>query len=103
MLVHFQMLSFCLPYLYRQLASMNLPAALEDTTGTEVPQSLLEKSAAVKNAGGLQQLEEQLFNLPSLLERNEEILSEVGRFPQENRKWKKNHKQLLPSSTLICV
>jgi len=60
------------------LASLNLPAALEDSTGAEIPQSVKEKAAAVKSNGGLEDLQQMLQELPELLQRNQDILNEVG-------------------------
>lgn len=59
------------------LASLNLPAALEDLSGDAVPQSILEKSRAVVQQGGLQSIEQLIRDLPELLQRNREILDEV--------------------------
>ncbi|KTG02889.1 hypothetical protein cypCar_00011814 [Cyprinus carpio] len=59
------------------LASLNLPAALEDLSGDAVPQSILEKSRAVVQQGGLQSIEQLIKDLPELLQRNREILDEV--------------------------
>ncbi len=61
----------------RVLASLNLPAALEDLSGDAVPQSILEKSRAVVQLGGLQSIEQLIKDLPELLQRNREILDEV--------------------------
>ncbi|TRZ01134.1 hypothetical protein DNTS_007856, partial [Danionella cerebrum] len=58
------------------LASLNLPAALEDLSGDAVPQSILEKSRAVVQQGGLQSIEQLIRDLPELLQRNREILDE---------------------------
>ncbi|XP_030644645.1 programmed cell death 6-interacting protein isoform X2 [Chanos chanos] len=58
------------------LASLNLPAALEDLSGDSVPQSILEKSRAVVQQGGLQSIEQLIKDLPELLQRNREILDE---------------------------
>ena len=52
------------------LNSMNLPAALEDTTGGGVPASLKEKSSAVIEAGGVDELESLVRELPDMLQRN---------------------------------
>lgn len=62
------------------LASLNLPAALEDTSGADIPQSVKDKAAAVKTAGGLTDLQNMLQELPELLQRNKDILDEVGMF-----------------------
>lgn len=61
----------------RCLASLNLPAALEDVRGVGIPQSLLEKSNGVRMNGGVQKLEKMIKELPELLKRNEEIINEV--------------------------
>ncbi|KAK2836488.1 hypothetical protein Q7C36_014357 [Tachysurus vachellii] len=58
------------------LASLNLPAALEDLSGDSVPQSILEKSRAVIQQGGLNSIEQLIKDLPELLLRNREILDE---------------------------
>lgn len=59
------------------LASLNLPAAIEDTSGTEIPQSLLDKALYVRDAGGIRALEAAMKELPDLLQRNKELLDEV--------------------------
>ena len=67
------------------LISMNLPAALEDTTGGGVPASLKEKSAAVIQAGGVEQLERLVKELPDLLQRNTDLLVEAERMLREEK------------------
>lgn len=64
---------------------MNLPAAIEDTSGTEIPQSLLDKAAYVRNAGGIQALEKMMNELPDLLQRNKDILDESERMIKEEK------------------
>jgi len=60
------------------LASLNLPAAIEDLSGSGgVPQSLLEKAAAVRQNGGAAGLTQLINDWPVLLQRNKEILDEV--------------------------
>jgi len=60
------------------LASLNLPAAIEDLSGGgHVPQSLLEKAATVRQNGGATGLTQLINELPALLQRNKEILDEV--------------------------
>ena len=61
---------------YRLLASKNLPAAIEDTSGDELPESIREK--AVQEHGGIGAIGEKFFKLPNLLQTNREILDEVG-------------------------
>ena len=62
----------------RCLASMNLPAALDDVTKQEqCPASIREKSSKVKSSGGINDLISKIQELPSLYKRNEEILNEV--------------------------
>uniref|UniRef100_A0A8C6T5R6 Programmed cell death 6-interacting protein n=1 Tax=Neogobius melanostomus TaxID=47308 RepID=A0A8C6T5R6_9GOBI len=58
------------------LASLNLPAALEDLSGDSIPQSIIEKSHAIIQQGGLQSVEQLIKDLPELLTRNREILDE---------------------------
>ncbi|XP_059899303.1 programmed cell death 6-interacting protein isoform X3 [Gadus macrocephalus] len=58
------------------LASLNLPAALEDLSGDTIPQSIAEKSRAVVSKGGLQSIEQLIRDLPDLMTRNREILDE---------------------------
>jgi len=67
------------------LSSMNLPAGLEDTQGGGVPASIMEKSAAVNAAGGIQELEKLMRELPALLQRNTDILNENERLLQEEK------------------
>ncbi|XP_054620232.1 programmed cell death 6-interacting protein isoform X2 [Dunckerocampus dactyliophorus] len=59
------------------LASLNLPAALEDLSGDAVPQSIAEKSRSIVQQGGLQSIEQLIKDLPELLTRNREILDEA--------------------------
>ncbi|XP_053190842.1 programmed cell death 6-interacting protein isoform X1 [Scomber japonicus] len=58
------------------LASLNLPAALEDLSGDSIPQSIAEKARSVVQLGGLQTIEQLIRDLPELLTRNREILDE---------------------------
>ncbi|XP_044599221.1 programmed cell death 6-interacting protein [Cotesia glomerata] len=67
------------------LASLNLPAAIEDTSGTEVPQSLLDKASYVRQAGGIKALETAMNDLPDLLQRNKDILDEAEKMLREER------------------
>ena len=61
------------------LASLNLPASLEDKQGRDLPQSLREKAATIRAKGGIQYIEEHLTELPSLMQRNNEIFEETER------------------------
>ena len=63
---------------HRLLASKNLPAAIEDTSGSELPESIREKAEAVQAAGGIDSIDQMFYNLPDLLQTNREILDEVG-------------------------
>lgn len=65
------------------LSSMNLPAGLEDTTGGGVPDSIKEKSAAVVQAGGVDKLQKLVQELPDLLQRNTDLLTESERMLKE--------------------
>ncbi|XP_061678393.1 programmed cell death 6-interacting protein isoform X2 [Syngnathoides biaculeatus] len=59
------------------LASLNLPAALEDLSGDSVPQSIAEKARSIVQQGGLRSIEQLIKDLPELLTRNREILDEA--------------------------
>ncbi len=61
----------------RVLASRNLPAAIEDTGGSELPESIRDKAKMLTSQGGVGSLEGKLYGLPELLQRNKEILVEV--------------------------
>ncbi|XP_029445481.1 programmed cell death 6-interacting protein isoform X2 [Rhinatrema bivittatum] len=65
------------------LASLNLPAAVEDVSGDTVPQSILEKSKAVIDQGGIQTVDQLIKDLPELLQRNREILVESLKYLDE--------------------
>ncbi|XP_034455456.1 programmed cell death 6-interacting protein isoform X2 [Hippoglossus hippoglossus] len=58
------------------LASLNLPAALEDLSGDSIPPSIAEKARSIVQQGGLQSIEQLIKDLPELLTRNREILDE---------------------------
>ncbi|XP_049798045.1 programmed cell death 6-interacting protein isoform X2 [Schistocerca nitens] len=75
-------------FLNSVLASTNLPAALEDAEGgggDALPQSVREKAAAVRAAGGLRHIEELIAELPALLGRNSEVLDEAERMLREEQ------------------
>lgn len=59
------------------LASLNLPASLEDAPGVDLPQSLKDKSKYVKAKGGINHVGKLINELPELLQRNKEILAEI--------------------------
>lgn len=59
------------------LASLNLPAAIEDLSGSSVPASVLEKAAELKKKGGLAAVDGMMQNLPDMLSRNRDLLDEV--------------------------
>ncbi len=67
------------------MSSMNLPAALECTSGNEIPQSLKDKSNAVISAGGPDSIKKMIHELPELLTRNTEILDECERLLREEK------------------
>ncbi|XP_068622573.1 programmed cell death 6-interacting protein [Battus philenor] len=66
------------------LASLNLPACLESAGGA-LPDSIREKAAAVREAGGLSALQSLMSELPELLQRNKDILDEAERMLREER------------------
>ncbi|PSN46080.1 Programmed cell death 6-interacting protein [Blattella germanica] len=72
-------------FLNSVLASLNLPAALEDTVGNSLPQSLVDKAAAIQSSGGVLALEKMIRDLPDLLQRNRDILDETERMLQSEK------------------
>ncbi|KAJ4450416.1 hypothetical protein ANN_01840 [Periplaneta americana] len=67
------------------LASLNLPAALEDTSGNSLPQSLIDKATAVQSNGGITELQRMITELPDLLQRNKDILDETERMLRDEK------------------
>lgn len=65
------------------LASLNLPAAIENNVGCALPPSLLEKSEEVRNKGGIEHIRNLITELPELLKRNREILDVTDRMLDE--------------------
>ncbi|XP_064193749.1 programmed cell death 6-interacting protein-like [Anguilla rostrata] len=65
------------------LASLNLPAALEDLSGDSIPPSILEKSRSIIQQGGQESIEQLIKNMPDMLQRNKEILDESLRMLNE--------------------
>lgn len=59
---------------------MFLALALEDSQGDkdEVPVSLKEKAKSIQEAGGYTELISSVQEIPELVQRNKEILDEVG-------------------------
>jgi programmed cell death 6-interacting protein len=64
-------------FVKRFLASVNLPAAIEDSGGRQIPPSVIEKSNEIKRQGGVSALDKMISDLPESLTRNKEILDEV--------------------------
>ena len=62
---------------FRILASLNLPAAIEETRSGELPASLWEKAEKLQNQGGIDYIDRFISELPVILERNKDILNEV--------------------------
>ena len=65
----------------RILNSLNLPACIEEGGGDDVPKSLVEKGDMLREKGGVEVLQRMISELPELLQRNKEILNEVGLSP----------------------
>ena len=73
------MVKFCLDiFLPRLLSDKNLPAAIEDVSGNQVPESIKEKSEQIRAQGGLDAIQRKIYELPELLDRNREIIREVS-------------------------
>jgi programmed cell death 6-interacting protein len=71
----------------RALTTWNLPASIEDVSGAnKIPQSLLDKSQLIKDKGGISRIDAMMAELPSLLQRNTEILNETKRQLVEEEK-----------------
>lgn len=65
------------------LASLNLPAAIEITSGNALPQSVLDKARDIREKGGIDSLRTLINELPESLKRNQEILDECDRMLNE--------------------
>lgn len=65
------------------LASLNLPAAIEITSGNALPQSVLDKAKDIREKGGIENLRTLINDLPESLKRNQEILDESDRMLNE--------------------
>lgn len=65
------------------LASLNLPAAIEVTSGNALPQSVLDKARDIREKGGIESLRTLISDLPESLKRNQEILDECDRMLNE--------------------
>lgn len=65
------------------LASLNLPAAIEITSGNALPQSVLDKAKEIREKGGIQSVQLLINELPESLKRNQEILDESDRMLNE--------------------
>lgn len=63
---------------HRVLNSLNLPACIEEEGGADVPKSVLEKGDALREKGGVENLQKMISELPELLQRNKEIANEVS-------------------------
>lgn len=72
--------------MFRILASLNLPAAIESTDGgSSLPPSILEKANTVSQLGGIEELEKMIRELPDSLKRNQDILDETDRMLNEEK------------------
>ncbi|CAD6194090.1 unnamed protein product [Caenorhabditis auriculariae] len=68
------------------LASLNLPAALDDVTSNEtLPESIKQKSSKIKQEGGATEIQRLFSEIPSLYTRNEEIINETSRVLTEEK------------------
>lgn len=92
------------------LASLNLPASLEDVIGTELPASIKEKAQFVRGQGGIDALDKLINELPNLLNRNKEILEVTEKMLEQEETTDNNYRaqfkekwQRSPSSKLTGV
>merc|ERR1711892_810565 len=65
------------------MRSLHLPEAIEATTGTGIPNSILQKAAEIRVKGGLSKIEEMSAANPACLLRNREISDEAKRILTE--------------------
>ena len=63
--------------LHSMLADRNLPAAIEETLGQGLPDSIREKADGVQAGGGVASIDQKIGNLPDMVTNNKEILGEV--------------------------
>ncbi|XP_003747646.1 programmed cell death 6-interacting protein [Galendromus occidentalis] len=90
------------------LASLNLPAAIEDVAGgAQLPPSIQRKAQEVKDKGGLKALEAKMNELGPQLQRNREIVEESKNMLDDEERSDQNLKNQfkekwtrLPSSNL---
>ena len=64
-------------YFHSMLADRNLPAAIEETSGQGLPDSIREKAEGVQAGGGVASIDQKIGNLPDMVTNNKEILGEV--------------------------
>ena len=67
----------CSEFVFSVFASLNLPAAIDATSGNSLPQSLVDKASSIRDNGGIKELEKMIQELPDLLQRYKDILDEV--------------------------
>ncbi len=66
---------------------MKLPAPLEKSNEISLLQSVKDKARALREAGGIEKVKKLIGGLPSLFERNKEILDKAEQLLNEERKW----------------
>ncbi|XP_050677788.1 programmed cell death 6-interacting protein [Leptidea sinapis] len=65
------------------LASLSLPACVENESGVGLPESIRVKARELREAGGTAALQRLMAELPELLQRNRDILDEATRMLRE--------------------
>lgn len=80
------------------LASLNLPASLEDAPGVDLPQSLQDKSKYVRQKGGINYVTKLIEELPELLKRNLEIIAEIEQSIKNEEQRDKTEREKFGSS-----
>ncbi|KAI3380159.1 hypothetical protein SNEBB_008335 [Seison nebaliae] len=84
------------------LANFNLPMAIETvfnqtsstSTAANIPQSIREKSAGIKAAGGIAHVEERMMQLPTAQKRNRDILNVCFQEIEKEEKEDENNRKL---------
>ncbi|KAK2705041.1 hypothetical protein QYM36_017172 [Artemia franciscana] len=67
------------------LGVLNLPNALEELQGQKLPSSLKDMANFVRNSGGNESIDSQLEDLPNILTRNEQMVTNCNRILRDEK------------------